>query len=227
MMSKRQLFHPPSKPNQAGFTVIESLMAIIVVSILMIGLSPVIVLSVATRVQARRVERATQAARTYIDGLQAGTIDFPLHTVPVADATNKNSFAVIGAPNSSVNLSSCSGNTYCQNTASESLYCIDFDDDGGCTSDSLIDMIVQGYRSVPSGTGTVTSPENSYFLGVRVYRADAFSGGRTLTAGTQKATFTGGTGLSSSEAPLVEMTTEVNASEVNYQNLCDRLGGCN
>jgi prepilin-type N-terminal cleavage/methylation domain-containing protein len=225
MMSKRQLFHPPSKPNQAGFTVIESLMAIIVVSILMIGLSPVIVLSVATRVQARRVERATQAARTYIDGLQAGTIDLPEHTVTVADAKDKRPFAGIGAPNSTVNLSSCSGNTYCQNTTSESLYCIDFDDDGGCTSDSPIDMIVQAYRSVPSGT--VTSPENSYFLGVRVYRADAFSGGRTLTAGTQKATFTGGTGLSSSEAPLVEMTTEVNASEVNYQNLCDRLGGCN
>jgi type II secretory pathway pseudopilin PulG len=38
----------------------------------MVGIAPVLVLSVATRVQARRVELGTQAARTYIDGVRSG-----------------------------------------------------------------------------------------------------------------------------------------------------------
>jgi len=47
------------KQAQFGFTIVESLMAIVVVAILMTAISPVIILSVATRVQARRVELAT------------------------------------------------------------------------------------------------------------------------------------------------------------------------
>ena len=75
-----QKFPLPKKSthsNQSGFTIIESLVAIMVISILLIGLSPVIVLSVAARVQSRRVERATEVARTYIDGVRAGSIPAP------------------------------------------------------------------------------------------------------------------------------------------------------
>jgi len=49
----------PKQASQFGFTIVESLMAIVVVAILMTAISPVIILSVATRVQARRVELAT------------------------------------------------------------------------------------------------------------------------------------------------------------------------
>lgn len=75
---------PPSPPStQSGFTIIESLLAILIVSLLMVAIAPTIVLSVATRVQARRVELATAAARTYIDGVKAGTIPQPNSMVPV------------------------------------------------------------------------------------------------------------------------------------------------
>src|SRR6476469_3620673 len=55
------------KPQDSGYTIIESLVAMIVVSVLMIAIAPVMAYSVATRVQARRIELATQAASAYID----------------------------------------------------------------------------------------------------------------------------------------------------------------
>lgn len=79
MKRQPKLLTPPS--TQSGFTLIESLLAIMIVSILMVGIAPVIVLSVATRVQARRVELGTQAARTYIDGVRSGKITIPKNTV--------------------------------------------------------------------------------------------------------------------------------------------------
>ena len=72
-LKKQHLF--PS--SNSGFTIIESLVAIIVVGILMTAIAPTIVLSVATRVQARRVEVATDAAQSYIDGVRSGTIEPP------------------------------------------------------------------------------------------------------------------------------------------------------
>ena len=61
----------------AGFTIIESLVAVIVLGILMTAIAPTIVLSTATRVQSRRIELATLAARGYIDGVSSGNIPAP------------------------------------------------------------------------------------------------------------------------------------------------------
>jgi prepilin-type N-terminal cleavage/methylation domain-containing protein len=71
-MTKRQQQQNLSQSRDGGYTIIESLVAMIVVSVLMIAIAPVMAFSVATRVQARRVELATQAARTYIDALRRG-----------------------------------------------------------------------------------------------------------------------------------------------------------
>lgn len=51
-----------AKPPQ-GVTLLESLVAMLVVGILMTAIAPLIALSAAARVQARRVDQATQAAR--------------------------------------------------------------------------------------------------------------------------------------------------------------------
>ena len=71
---KRQQQQNLSQSRDGGYTIIESLVAMIVVSVLMIAIAPVMAFSVATRVQARRVELATQAARAYIDSLRTGAI---------------------------------------------------------------------------------------------------------------------------------------------------------
>jgi type II secretory pathway pseudopilin PulG len=55
------------KNSQEGFTIIESLMAIIVVTVLLVGITPPIFLAVGTRVQNQRAEQAMQLAQLEID----------------------------------------------------------------------------------------------------------------------------------------------------------------
>jgi prepilin-type N-terminal cleavage/methylation domain-containing protein len=190
----------------SGFTIVECLLAIILVGILMTAIAPVIVLSVATRVQARRVEQATASARSYIDGLQTGAIKpppastFPLNEVDASNpnikkfASARDLFATsIPAPPTTP-ITTCGGDIstnpafpYCVNDATSnlSLYCVD--NGGGCASGNSKDFIVQAYRSAKSTTTGVPDLDpntglptddgsKGYLLGVRVYRADAFDG---------------------------------------------------
>ncbi|MBD2608752.1 type II secretion system protein [Scytonema hofmannii FACHB-248] len=223
-----------SKSRQGGFTIIESLVAIVVVSILLSAIAPVIILSVATRVQARRIEFATQAAKSYIDGVRTKKIDPPL-------ATSDSLLKDFPVPINSGSIS-CAANSYCTNTTGTTspgtppsptnLYCIDFDgvtvppstnatDPPKCQNTSTTDMVVQVFRNKTSTTG--------YALGVRVYRANAFKSGITFKASKdsvkQQQTFTGGTGLGTLQAPLVEMSTDITDTVPSYSDLCKRLQG--
>ncbi|MBD1826093.1 prepilin-type N-terminal cleavage/methylation domain-containing protein [Microcoleus vaginatus GB1-A2] len=198
-----------SKSRDGGYTIIESLVAMIVVSVLMIAIAPVMAFSVATRVQARRVELATQAARTYIDALRTGAIKpgvvgsgFPIQA-PAGD--------LAGARVPTV----------------EETYCVDMDGDGICKSSSNKDFNVQGAwlnkdTSITGGDPT----SKGYQLLVRVYRADSFDG----TVGTLKAPKNAtkqsvvGSGLGDRTMPVVEMSTEIPATgNPSYKSIFDRL----
>ncbi|MFB8791392.1 MAG: hormogonium polysaccharide secretion pseudopilin HpsB [Potamolinea sp.] len=246
--SKNQL---SKKSTQPGFTLIECLLAIMIVAILLSAVAPVIVLSIATRLQARRVEQGTQAAKTYVDGVRAGKIPasaivaVKMDEVTVVGGKNtfdpkREDFAKTPTPSSSeVDASNCVESStyypYC-NSPTSTLYCVDLDG-GGCSNKSPRDLIVQSFRSQSPAQKTAedaalnsdalekTIKKNGFLLGVRVYRADSFSGGRTLLAGVKDVTFTGGTGLKGEQAPLVETTTEINGKDTLYTNLCARLGG--
>lgn len=231
-----------TQSSQSGFTIIESLMAIVVVGILMTVIAPVIVLSVATRVQAMRVQLASQAASTFIDGVKSGAIAvLPNHTVSL-DEVNETStppnrfnpqrgtFSDAAVPSGTLNCpTNTTGYPYCSNSSTPSttvlsLYCNDLDG-GGCTSASNKDLIVQAFRSA---TPTSTDANKGYVLGLRVYRSDAFSDNTALRTqkqvGSKQSTFTGG--LGNRKAPLVEMTTEISTQNTKFTDLCDRLGGC-
>ena len=246
----KQLFPPET---QSGFTIVECLLGIILVSILLTAIAPVIALSVATRVQARRVEQATQAAKSYIDGVRAGKIPAPpsiTNTVLVkSDKTNEvNDYLFTGSAGAAVPVgqpgwdclpvdSENPNNSYCQTQAGTAVvYCIGLDDTPGCNSGSSRDFIIQPFRSVRPDTtdisGTTADPNDNgsegYLLGVRVYRADALDGTITLQTArpvnnVRAAAYTGGAGNRS--FPLVEMTTEIRAG-TDYSSLCKRLGGC-
>lgn len=248
--------HSAVDSNQSGFTIIESLLAIIVVAVLLTAVTPMIVLSVGTRLQARRVELATQAARTYVDGVRTGAITPPKHIVVLSEVTNptttrdfssqRNVLADAEPPTSGSGLtcpSTTTGYPYCSNSATSpySLYCIDNDGDGQCTARSPKDFIVQAFRSVTAtpanATEEQTQIDKGYLLGVRVYRADAFN---DTTAILRSAGCTGavssctnpqkqGTatgGLGQRKAPLVVLTTEIATDVTKFRDLCDRFGGC-
>jgi type II secretory pathway pseudopilin PulG len=176
----------------------------IVVSVLMIAIAPVMAFSVATRVQARRMELATQAARSYIDALRVGAIrpkdDDP--TSPVGFPVPDNNAIDPAAP-----------------TGSTNLYCVDLDETLGCQDGSKKDFYVQGVR--PTGAKPT---ETGYSLTVRVYRADGFPG--TMTTKQQSVA---NSALGNPQAPLVVMETEIPPTTQGgtsaYQSLCDRLEG--
>lgn len=75
------------RPDALGFTLVEPLMALVVVSVLLVTTAPVIVLSVASRVRARQIELASQAARSYIDNLRSKSIDPPSTVNPNPNVT--------------------------------------------------------------------------------------------------------------------------------------------
>ena len=217
-MTKRQQQQNLSQSRDGGYTIIESLVAMIVVSVLMIAIAPVMAFSVATRVQARRTELATQAARTYIDALRAGAIASP-----------KPGPAGKGFPSSvtSANVSAATAPT----GGIDSLYCLDMDGDQKCLSSSNKDFVVQGAWRNPANS-TTDPTTTGYELMVRVYRADSFATGQALNNEPWKATKQSivGSGLGDRTMPVVEMTTQIprTTGETSaYESLCARLKGIN
>ncbi|MFM6192775.1 MAG: hypothetical protein ACKPFF_31890, partial [Planktothrix sp.] len=142
--------NPPH--SQAGYTLLEGLMAVIVVSVLLLAIGPVIAFSVGTRFQAKRVELATQAARTYIDGVKSGAIPAP--TIKDTNPKEEKVPTDITDPD---------------------LYCVDFDGDENCKTTSPVDMVVQGIAY----NGCSTDSNSGYLLDVRVYRANSFDPSNT------------------------------------------------
>lgn len=162
-----------STSNQSGFTIIESLVAMVVVSILMAAIAPVIILSVATRVQAKRIESATDAAKSYIDGVRSGVITTP--DSPITDSTTIANYA---AP--TVGSLTCgAGSGYCSSPANN-LYCVSVDGNA-CTTTNANNFVIQAIRlnsateTTGGSTTNITDPAKGYQLGIRVYRANGFS----------------------------------------------------
>jgi len=200
-MTERQRHQNLSQPRDDGYTIIESLVAMIVVSVLMIAIAPVMAYSVATRVQARRVELATQAARTYIDTLRAGAIASPTPGSADGIFPKVDTATLPAAPANKVNL-------YCFKSEQTKEDC-----------GSEKDFYVQGIRS--SEDQTIAT---GYSLKVRVYRADAPFG--ELTTKQQSVA---NSGIGDPKAPLVVMQTEIPPTTTGnssaYRSLCDRLKG--
>ncbi|MBE9051703.1 prepilin-type N-terminal cleavage/methylation domain-containing protein [Nostocales cyanobacterium LEGE 11386] len=223
---KQQLNNCPG--DDSGFTIIESLVALLVAAVLLTAIAPVIVLSTATRVQARRIELATQAARTYIDGVRTGAIDAPSVDISLTDDPRSvmNRLGpppITGTPaDYLIDLTKMPLPT--ATDASTTLYC--FQKDGiisnpGCNTNTNNLFYIQAARIVQS-TGT----NDGYRLGIRVYRADVdFT--KPLTASTpdtknSQRTFTGG--LGDRQSPFIEMTTDIASTATSFRALCQRLG---
>ncbi|MEC4983489.1 MAG: hormogonium polysaccharide secretion pseudopilin HpsB [Oscillatoria sp. PMC 1068.18] len=224
--------------SEAGLTIIESLMAVLVVGILLVGIYPMIAVAVANRVQARRVELATQAAKSYINGIRSGSIEPPAHTIeldtPSGDAEERaaqvaaNRAAFVANAPTSGDLSGCpatqdpakTANGYCTNANNLSLYCFDLDQ-GGCSADSSKDVIVQAYRS---DQDLAADADLDYYLGLRVYSAYGFKNASDLERSTKEENAKATTISFNPNLPLVEISTEMASAEPKFSDYCDRLG---
>ena len=166
-------FQNPPPTSESGYTILEGIMAILMVTVMLTLVGPVIAFSVGTRVQAKRIELASQAAKTYVDSLRAGSLPPPVDN----GTLYKDKLKKVLPPNSGQANGGdldCNPETnvqgFCNKT--NTLYCVSFDGNNTCSNESLVDMVVQGQACYPKDTTDNTN--NGYHLLVRVYRANAF-----------------------------------------------------
>ena len=198
--------------SESGYTILEGLMAVIVVSVMLLAIGPVIAFSVGTRVQAKRVELATQAGKSYIDWVKAA---------PDANAIKERApkqIATTTAPATGDLTSDCtSKDGYCT-TTDKKLYCVNLDEKAGCQTNSPVDMVVQPIIIIPDAT----KPEKGYGMQVRVYRANSFAPGVTLQSPTKSDSLTTNA-LGNRGLPLVMMKTEVLPKTGTFEDLKNRI----
>ncbi len=211
-----------SKSSESGYSLIESLIAIIVVSVLMVSVAPMIALSVGTRAQAKRLELASQAGKAYVDFLRANSTSevIPGSNPPetYAEKNAPSNTNATQAPTQGDFVADVEG--YVDNT--NTLYCINFDENSGCQSNSLVDMVVQPVR-VNNGANA----NAGYNLLVRVYRADAFSSNDPLQTEGQNSAITNAIG--DRTAPMIQFTTSISSTgdnkyEDTYCKINDQIG---
>jgi len=153
-----------------GVTLLESLVAMMVVGILMTAVAPLIALSAAARVQARRVDQATQAARGFLDKVAARTSavnssSFPPQLIVPTTGCSPGTaytFDCVGAPGSPGGISAVD------------LGAInDVRVDGNGNGFSVFDP--QDFVIQPMRNDSTLSFADGFEAAVRVYRADAFA----------------------------------------------------
>ena len=228
-MIYRKLHKLICQSTQAGYTLVESMVGMVLVGILATSILPIFGFSIASRVQARRTELAGMAARTYIDGVRSDVIDDPdFYT------TNPNSVSEVDVGE----LQCDESNNYCTKptlTNQGALFCINNDDQPGCQDSSVLDMVlhVGSFNPLPefyqdSEGELLTSGEANYDIGynldVRVYRADAFSeSGKLLRSNATDPKTARVSGLAKKKAPLLEISTEITTGDTNYFELKNLL----
>jgi len=210
--------------SESGFTLLESLVAAAVVGILIVSIAPMVALSTSARINARRIDQATQAARSYVDAVRGGVIDvtrFPDNMVSsTPNAQSQYTFDGIAPPTATLlTLDSA--------TATTPVRGIRVDADGnGFNVDDPQDLVIQPMRSGPLGSSATAATDlqrQGFWLAVRVYRADAFLGANALRKGTEIECATSKTPFASTASivcPLVTIRSQILPS-VNSNNLDD------
>lgn len=187
--------------HEAGLTLLECIIAIVVVGVVGVTIAPAMVVSVATRIQSQKAEQALQLAQGEIDRIRLemerdGQI--PDDRVALANVTHRE-IADAGAPTGLT-----TNDVPALNQARE----IDLDNDGDA------DFAVQVFRSNEDVSVTDASGDTflqAFGLGVRVYDIEAFNSGETLL------TDEGSLGFTSTEGdrgrnPLAVLYTTVTSS---------------
>jgi type II secretory pathway pseudopilin PulG len=212
MAKPLQMNQTSCQSTQSGFTLVEALIAVIISTVLLVAIAPLFVMSVSARVQARRIDLATQAARSYIDGLRANAIDPPSNNDGKFDQPDD-----LGVPAPTA-MTAAAGID--QKTAFKPGNCLDKDLQSVGCSDPNNYLVIQAFRDggiAFSQTAKEQLAQKGYCLAVRVYRADAFQGGSPTEVKPQQAPLG-----ASKQYPLVVMKTLI-INQSSFTNLQSRF----
>jgi prepilin-type N-terminal cleavage/methylation domain-containing protein len=191
--------------ENAGLTLMECLVAIVMVAIVMGAIAPALVISVATRVQSQKAEKALELAQSEIDRVRL--------------SVERDGVAATGLPASTTTVGETDvadavgpTNTFNDPPDWDEVRAVDIDGGGP-------DFAVQTYRTEgqPDGDGNPVA----FAMGVRVYDFDAVSNLGSGNMLTEKASLgtTAGEGQRA-ERPLAALYTTIAVSEEG-NSLCE------
>ncbi|MDD1419253.1 hormogonium polysaccharide secretion pseudopilin HpsB [Dolichospermum sp. ST_sed1] len=219
-----------SSLGDSGFTIIESLMAIVVVAMLLASITPILIISTSIRVQSRRIEKATQAANTFIDGVKAGSIvtgssAAPSKKISLDPATLRTpADYFISITKMPVPISKTDANVNLYLLKKDGNICIA--SDSACQIDSTNTFDEFYIQAMPIIVAGIHTKSSGYRLAVRVYRSDVnFS--KPLLASTsdvKKVVSPIVADIGNRQAPLIERTVDISHNSPRFQALCYRLG---
>lgn len=202
--------------NEAGLTLIECLVAMVVITITLATIAPMMVFSVATRVQNQKTEQALQLAQGEIDKVrrvveQGGDYGDRLASISLVE-TSASVASVVAAPDDFIASTA---------TASTATQARRLDTDGDGDSDFLIQLFrTEGIEIPPQNSAVTASTPIVFDIGVRVYDARAENSTVPLETADSRLTFTSSDGDRSSR-PLAALYSQItqgdrDASLCNY-----------
>lgn len=211
-LSQRRRGAQAGDDGESGLTLIECLVAIVVLAITASAITPPLVIAVASRIQSQRIEQAIEVAQQEIDRVRATvergdytTASLPQSTPTVTDST-------VSTFNGPVYGAAKAANTPYTELAPTETRQVDVDADG------VADYAVQIYRSPGRVITTLEGEEQplSFSVAVRVYDIDAVTAAASGNLATQpaRAGLTGGRG-EREEKPLATLYTNVVRGESN------------
>ena len=173
----------------AGLTLIECLIAIIVISITVVAITPPVFLATASRIQARRAEQANQVAQAETDRIrmlvERGT--YVTNDLPASAGTPADIKLVAAATGGVDNASLQTVGSTCTRgypkvaggTPVPINQLIPVDIDGDCLPEYAM-QVFRAQGCVPSALASVTppAPPHAFYMGVRVY---AYTPGEVMT----------------------------------------------
>jgi prepilin-type N-terminal cleavage/methylation domain-containing protein len=192
-------------PQTSGFTLIESLVAVIIVSLTVVSVLPPIFWATATRVQNRRAEQAVQLAQAEIERVRAlvergqyGPTDLPPVDGSRTDIREESTPTAPPSADSGILRTAtpgCTGtNETLQPTAVNQFIYIDSDAGNGCRPEFMV-QVFRSVGSVPDGSPAGKAPE-AFTMGVRVYAQPAINTvKRGGVLGTKPARLRGSSGI--------------------------------
>lgn len=212
----RKLYQLKQSSSEQGFTLLEALVAILIIAIAIAVIAPPILLSAATRVQNQRVEQATQIARGEMNRIKflVERGNYQIAELPPLTASDpiKDTAVPEANPKSSSTVS---------RTATQG-YFIYIDSDRNPNTPPEPEFVVQTFYGKEqtvrvTRSGSPIDIPVAFMMGVRVYSARAFAGGArpTLTDPISLG-FTSGVNL---QRPLAVLYTPIVRSDQRF-SLC-------
>lgn len=194
--------------SEQGFSLLEALVAIMVIAIILAVIAPPILLAAATRIRNQRVEQATQLARGEIDRIRLLVERGQYSTTDLPPSSTTNPIQNTDAP-APISNNNNLNNPAASRTSPTQSFSVDLN-----PNQAGDEFVVQTFREQGQQNNNIPV---AFRMGVRVYSAQAFANGASPTQKIPLSIgFTSGVNL---QNPLAVLYTPIVKSD-RYFSLC-------